>query len=148
MRVESISGHVRQSGTTEDETQSERRELSVQSEFGRHQRLGKIASHISLCQKSLNLFWRYSDSGPQLGRQGGGRGAVSDVMGRGMCQTAVGGKVGRAAQPKYWGFFVLFFFWKVHARRSHTPVMMGATCAFSRKAPAANRNDWDEARRL
>lgn len=24
---------------------------------------------------------------------------------RGMCQTAVGGKVGRAAQPKYWVFF-------------------------------------------
>lgn len=72
MRVESISGHVRQSGTTEDEAQSERRELSVQSEFGRHQRLGKIASHISLCQKSLNLLWRYSDSGPQLGRARGG----------------------------------------------------------------------------
>lgn len=72
--MESISGHVRQSGTTEDETQSERRELSVQSESGRHQRLGKIASHISLCQKSLNLLWRYSDSGPQLGRAGGGGG--------------------------------------------------------------------------
>lgn len=119
MRVESISGHVRQSGTTEDETPSERRELSVQSEFGRHQRLGKIASHISLCQKSLNLLWRYSDSGPQMGKAGGGE-AASDVMGRGMCQTAVGGKVGRAAQPKYWGFLVVFFLESSREALAHT----------------------------
>lgn len=105
MRVESISGHVQQSGTTKDEPQSERRQLSVQSEFGRHQRLGENCLPYLTLSKESKFAREIQRFGATAGEGGRGWGeAASDAMGRGMCQTAVGGKVGRAAQPKYWGF--------------------------------------------
>lgn len=98
----------------------------------------KIASHISLCQRRTafapEIQWFGATAGG--GMEGGKKEAASDVMNWGMCQTAVGRKVGRTAQPKYWGFFCGKFTRGARTHQSRRELL--AQPAW--KHQAANRN--------
>lgn len=110
MRFESVSGQVYKGSRTRDKTESELRKLSVQSKCSWQKRLRKnVSIIISLCQKSLNLLWKYSDSEPQLEEE-----KQCDLIGRGICHIVVDlyVKAGQRPGGKYW--FLGRFMWYVY----------------------------------
>lgn len=131
-RLESISGHVLQRETTQDETQIERRDLSVQSEFGRHQwpPISHFVKRDYICFGDT-VIRGHSWGETERKKSSEWCDELRHVSDCGRTESRANGSAK-----------ILFFFWKVHARRSHTPAMM------SLKTPPANRNDCDEARRL